>query len=166
MGPQVYVGLHGMDLCSRFTNNGGNVDAAYRKVWAAFLPMLREYLPEDKLDHERLLITNGEDPARLTVLDLPVDRLTGFTKLIEVTGLCNDLTPGPFPDDDEIEAAERANPDRDPSDSDATTSDRDAYLRSVDDDFIGWEEDEDPEGADGPETEARDLQFKEASGQW
>lgn len=35
-------------------------------------------------------------------------------------------------------------------------------MRFVDDEFVGWEEDEDQEGADGPETDARDLQFNEA----
>lgn len=93
---QLYVGLREMARYSRFTNNGGNVDVAYRKVWAAFLPLLQEHLPEDKLVHERLLITNGDDPARLVVPDLPTGRPTDVTSLIARTALENYLTPGPL----------------------------------------------------------------------
>lgn len=147
---------------SRFTKNGGNIDAAYGKVWAAFLPLLREYFPEDKLVHERLLRSTRGSSERLTVSDLLTDRLTDVTKLIEVTAIVNDLAPAPLPEADTTEEAERANSEEYLSNSDAKTSDRDAYVRFVDEDYVGWEEDNDQQGTDGPETQARDLQLNEA----
>lgn len=77
-----------------FAEKGGNIDVAFRKVWAHSLVLLDGHLPKHTRVHEGLLLTNGDDPSRSVTAGIRADRLVSTALLMAETAV---VGPPPTP---------------------------------------------------------------------
>jgi len=72
---QTYHGLRKIAGYCSLSDTGGNTDVVTRKVWAAFVSMLEPPVrARDKCVVEGLMLTDGDDPDRAVVEDIPLMR--------------------------------------------------------------------------------------------
>lgn len=69
---------------SNFSDGGGNMDEAPRKVWAQFMVPLDDIMPKNADVVNWVLLTNGDDPKPAAVEELDGDRLARFASSIDV----------------------------------------------------------------------------------
>ena len=79
---QMYIAMHKMAKYDSFTQRGGNVDQAFRKVWASCMLLLDDQLNKDTGVHEGLLLTDGDDVARSVFPGLLPSRLLRTMELM------------------------------------------------------------------------------------
>jgi len=80
--PQMYIAMHKMANYESFTERGGNVDQAFRKVWASFMILLDDILEKDTGIHEGLLLTDGDNVTRSVFPGLLPSRLVRTMELL------------------------------------------------------------------------------------
>jgi len=80
--PQMYIAMHKMAKYDSFTQRGGNVDQAFRKVWASCMLLLDDQLNKDTGVHEGLLLTDGDDVTRSVFPGLLPSRLLRTMELM------------------------------------------------------------------------------------
>jgi len=143
---QMYVAMHKMANYESFTERGGNVDQAFRKVWASFMLLLDDKLPKDTSAHEGLLLTDGNDVTRSEFPGLLPTRLTRTMDLLSRAARLPSPPPSPASAAAAAAlAAAAAAVDDDGADDDDEDGDDDA---DTDDDDDGEEGDPD-DGEEG-----------------
>jgi len=78
----MYLAMHKMAKYESFTERGGNVDQAFRKVWASFMLLLDDKLHKDNNIHEGLMLTDGDNVTRSVFPGLLPSRLVRTMELI------------------------------------------------------------------------------------
>lgn len=79
---QMYIAMHKMAAYESFTARGGNVDQAFRKVWASFMILLDDKLEKDTAIHESLLLTDGDNITRSVFPGLLPSRLARTMEIL------------------------------------------------------------------------------------
>jgi len=79
---QMYVAMHKMSRYESFTQKGGNVDQAFRKVWDSFMLLLDDQLKRETNVNEGLLLTNGDNATRSVFSGLLTSRLVRTMELL------------------------------------------------------------------------------------
>ena len=106
---QAYHGLRKIAKYPSLSDTGGNTDVVTRKVWATFLAMLDPSIrPMNKGVTEGLMLTDGDDPERSTVEEIPFERQAAARLDIATTATGEPYTTPP-------PNQTRANPTRSPT---------------------------------------------------
>jgi len=106
---QAYHGLRKIAKYPSLSDTGGNTDVETRKVWATFLAMLDPSVrPMNKGVTEGLMLTDGDNPERSTVEEVPFQRQAAARLDISATA-----TGKPYPAPPPHHT--RANPIRSPT---------------------------------------------------
>jgi len=123
-----------------FTQRGGNVDQAFRKVWASFMLLLDDQLQKDTGIHEGLLLTDGDNTTRSVFPGLLPSRL--LRTMEALSKAARPSVPPPRPATAAAAAALSAAAN---AMNDGSSDDED------DDDDDDDDEDDDEEGEEGEE---------------
>jgi len=82
---QVYHGLRKIANYPGLSDAGGNTDVVTRKVWATFLSLIDDLREKDTKVEEGLMLTDGADPFRAVVADVPMVRQEAARREIAAT---------------------------------------------------------------------------------
>jgi len=78
----MYVAMHKMARYESFTQKGGNVDQAFRKVLNSFMLLLDDQLKRETNVNEGLLLTDGDNATRSVFSGLLPSRLMRTMELL------------------------------------------------------------------------------------
>jgi len=78
----MYIATPKMAKYDSFTQRGGDVDQAFRKVWSSCMLLLVDQLNKDTGVHEGLLLTDGDDVTRSVLPGLLPSRLLRTMELM------------------------------------------------------------------------------------
>jgi len=135
----MYIAMHKMAKYGSFTQRGGNVDQAFRKVWASFMLLLDDQLKKDTNVHEGLLLTDGDNATRSVFPGLLPSRLLRTMELLSKAARPSSTPPSAATAAAAAALAAAANAMNDES--------------SDDDDDDDADDDDDDDGAEGEDEE-------------
>jgi len=90
---QAYDGLRKIAGYPSLSDKGGNTDVVTRKVWATLLSMIHTLRPMDQATTEGLMLTDGDDPNRAVVEEVPLLRQAAARRELELTETGNPPPP-------------------------------------------------------------------------